>query len=69
MKILISILILSLVSACSSTSSFMEDAEKYNRAAAMYCPESGVRTYMAGSRDLLFVVCKDGSRFTVRGGL
>lgn len=69
MKTLLILLLIALLSACSTTDSFYEDAELYNRAAGMYCPEAGVRTFMKGSRDILFIICKDGTRFTINGGL
>ncbi len=67
--LIIAILALLTVSGCSSTDSFYEDAELYNRAAGMYCPESEVRTFMKGRNNILFIVCKDGTRFTINGGL
>lgn len=71
MKTILTILIAVSISACSSNPSrqFFDDAELYNRAAAMYCPEVGVRTFMQGNRNILFIVCKDGTRFTINGGI
>ncbi len=73
MKKLISTLVLSslILSGCASNphQQFFDEAELYNRAAAMYCDETGVRTYMQGNRGILFIVCKDGSRFTINGGI
>ena len=73
MKTAVTLIALAALTGCASTGgskgAFYDEAEQFNRAAAMYCPEDGVRTYMSGKNGVLFIVCKDGSRYTVNGGL
>lgn len=63
------LLVVTSVTVGCTSKNFYDDAELYNRAAAMYCPESGVRTFMLGNRDVMFIVCKDGTRFTLNSGI
>jgi hypothetical protein len=71
MKTLTILVVALLMSACSSNPNqqFFDEAELFNRASAMYCDDKGVRTYMQGNRGILFIVCKDGTRFTINGGI